>query len=65
MLKEEINEKGKVGWKDYKAFFEFSVGGLWGILIILVLHMIIHGTTLAVSIYLGLTLTSKFEADSN
>jgi ATP-binding cassette subfamily C (CFTR/MRP) protein 1 len=60
VLKEEVNERGKVVWSDYKAFFKYSFGGLWGIAIIIVLHMIIHGSTLAVSIYLGLTLTNHF-----
>ena len=60
MIKDEENVRGKVEWKDYKAFFRYSVGGVWGIAIVILLHVIIHCTTLAISIYLGLTLTDHF-----
>lgn len=63
-MKDEIDAKGKVEWSDYKIFFNFSVGGLWGILLVFVLHVLINLCTVAVSIYLGLTLTSKVSGDA-
>jgi ABC-type multidrug transport system fused ATPase/permease subunit len=61
-LKDEVDAKGKVSWSDYKIFFSFSVGGKWGIVLVLALHVVINFCTVAVSIYLGLTLTSKISA---
>ena len=39
-------------------------GGVWGIAIILVLHFVIQFSSLAVSIYLGVTLTTRFGSQS-
>lgn len=62
VLKDEVDAKGKVAWNDYKTFFSFSVSGKWGIVLVLALHVVINICTVAVSIYLGLTLTSKLNA---
>lgn len=62
VLQDEIDAKGKVEWNDYKKFFRFSLGGLWGIALVFVLHIVINLCTVAVSIYLGLTLTNHFTA---
>lgn len=60
VLQEEVNERGKVLLKDYKTFFSYSIGGLWGIAIVVFLHIIIHGATVAVSVYLGLALSDRY-----
>jgi len=63
VLQEEENYKGLIGWKDYKEFFSYSKCGIWGVALIVFCHFVINATTLAVSVYLGLTLTNHFEHD--
>ena len=58
----ELDAKGSVPWSEYKTFFNFSVGGFWGIILVGVLHIVINLCSVAVSIYIGLTLTSKLNA---
>ena len=50
-------------WKDYKAFFSFAFGGLSGIILIIVVHILINLCTLAVSLFLAFTLTKRFTSD--
>ena len=64
-MKEESNLRGKVVWQDYKDFFKFSVGGIYGILAVVFIHIVMHLSTVAVSIYLGLTLTNRFSENSD
>lgn len=45
-------------WQDYKRFFKYSVGGIYGIVAVITIHLVMHLSTVAVSIYLGLTLTN-------
>ena len=63
MIKEELIEAGKVGWADYKYFFSFAFGGLWGIGFIVFIHLIINLCTLSVSLFLAFSLTHKFTND--
>ena len=57
MIKEELIEAGKVEWKDYKEFFNYAFGGLIGVLVIILLHVIINLCTLSVSFFLAFSLT--------
>ena len=63
MIKEELIEAGKVSWADYKEFFSFAFGGMGGIILIIVLHIIINLCTLSVSLFLAFSLTKKFTSD--
>ena len=65
MLQDEQNKRGKVQWSDIKLFFSYSFGGLWGMFFIVLLHLVIHSTSVFVSIYLGLTLTARFKDDAD
>jgi len=57
VIKEELIEAGKVEWKDYKEFFNYAFGGLIGVLVIILLHVIINLCTLSVSFFLAFSLT--------
>ena len=64
MIKEEEIDIGKVVWAEYKEFFSFAFGGIYGIVFIFVLHVIINLCTMAVSLFLALTLTHRFTDDN-
>ena len=51
-----------ITWSDYTEFFSYSVGGSWGILLVFIMHAIINGCTMAVSLYLAFSLTHQFAA---
>ena len=57
MIKEELIEAGKVGWADYREFFSYAFGGIFGIVMIIFLHVIINLCTLSVSLFLAFSLT--------
>lgn len=59
MIQEELIEAGKVRWADYKEFFSFAFGGIGGIALIVVLHVVINLCTLAVSLFLAFSLTKR------
>lgn len=62
IVKDEVDSKGKVLWQDYKNFFSYSVGGIYGIVLVILLHFVINFCSVAVSIYLALTLTNHLNA---
>ena len=49
----------------YQEFFAYAYGGLWGILLIIVLHVLMNLCSLAVSLFLAFSLTSKFTTDES
>ena len=53
-------EAGKVSWEDYKELFSYAFGGLKGIAVIVVIHIVINVCTLAVSLFLAFSLTKRF-----
>lgn len=59
MIQEELIEAGKVRWADYKEFFSFAFGGIGGIALIVILHVVINLCTLAVSLFLAFSLTKR------
>ena len=63
VIKEELIEAGKVGWRDYRDFLRLAFGGLCGILLIVLLHVVTNLCSLAVSLYLAFSLTERFNAD--
>ena len=58
-------EAGKVDWIVYREFFAHAYGGFWGILLIIVLHVLMNLCSLAVSLFLAFSLTSKFTTDES
>lgn len=60
VIKEEANEVGHVTWTDVKDYFSYAPGGLWGVLLVFIMHAIINGATMAVSLYLAFSLTQRF-----
>ena len=63
VITEELIEAGKVAWSDYKDFFDYAFGGLWGIAMIVFIHLVINLCTLGVSLFLAFSLTQKFSND--
>lgn len=57
VIVDEENESGLVTWKDFMEFFSYSFGGAWGMILIFLLHAMINGCTMAVSLYLAFSLT--------
>ena len=57
IIEDERIEVGSVSWETYKAFFRFAPGGFWGIALVILVHVIINGCSIAVSLYLAFTLT--------
>ena len=49
-----------MSWETYKTFFRFAPGGFWGLALVILVHMVINGCSVAVSLYLAFTLTQRF-----
>ena len=56
--------RGNVKWSDFTQFFSHSVGGMCVVALIGFTHLLIHTTSVFVSIYLGLFLTDRFSAEA-
>ena len=63
VITDELIEAGKVGWRDYREFLRLAFGGMCGILLIVLLHVVINLCSLAVSLFLAFSLTEKFTTD--
>jgi hypothetical protein len=61
IIKEEDVASGEVSWSTYKELFSFAFGGIWGIVLVIVLHVMINACAVAVSLYLAFTLTFMFD----
>ena len=59
-MKKEHIAHGNVKWAEYRQFFSFAFGGLCGIAVIIILHLIINLCNLAVSLFLAFSLTRMF-----
>ena len=57
VIGDEENETGLLTWRDFLEFFNYSFGGTWGIVLVFIMHAIINGCTMAVSLYLAFSLT--------
>ena len=57
MIKDEEDETGLVGMKDFLEFFSYCVGGSWSVVLVFFMHALINGATMAVSLYLAFSLT--------
>jgi len=53
-----------VRWCDYREFFSYAFGGMCGIITVILMHVLINFCSVAVSLFLAFTLTSKFSEDA-
>ena len=57
MISEELIEAGKVAWSDYRDFFDYAFGGMYGIVLIIALHLVINLCSLGVSLFFAFSFT--------
>ena len=50
-----------MGWNTYKEFFSYAFGGLCGVVLIFLLHLLINISSVAVSLYLAFSLTQRLQ----
>ena len=65
MIQEELIEAGKVSLADYREFFSYAYGGICGIFVIIILHVIINLCTISVSFFLAFSLTKQLTSDAD
>jgi hypothetical protein len=64
IVKEEERKVGKVDWSVYKEMFKYSqYGGACSIMIIVFLSILINLNSVAVSLFLAFTISSKYTTD--
>ena len=62
MIKDEEIQKGAVQWSDYKQLFSYAPCGMFGVVLIILLHVFINLCTMGVSLYLSYALTLRFNS---
>lgn len=60
IIGDEKVEEGSVSWALQKRFYSYAPCGLYGVVVIILLHVVINACNMAVSLYLAFTLTNRF-----
>jgi hypothetical protein len=63
VIQDETVEAGRVGWTEILEYFRFATGGIWGVVLIIFLHLTINFCVMGVSLFLAYELTKKFSSD--